>query len=63
VLGIACALLVGRTLEGQLYGVRAGDPLVLLLTTLAFAGCGLLAIAWPALRATAIDPAVTLRAD
>lgn len=63
VLGIGCSVFVSRTLEGQLFGVQAGDPLVLALTAAAFAACGLLAIAWPAARATAIDPAVTLRTD
>ncbi len=62
-LGVGCALAVSRALESQLYGVHAGNPRVLVLTTLAFGVCGLLAIAWPAMRATSIDPAVTLRGD
>ena len=63
VFGIGGAVVVTRTLEGQLYGVQARDPLTLAMTATAFALCGLLAIAWPATRATTIDPAVTLRTD
>ena len=59
-LGIAGALLLGRVLEGLLYGVAASDPL-----TLAAASAGLVAVAvvacWlPARRAASIDPARTL---
>ena len=62
-LGIAGALLLGRVLEGLLYGVTPSDPL-----TLAATSAGLVAVAaaacWlPARRAAAIDPVVSLRAD
>jgi predicted permease len=59
-LGAAGALLLRRSLESQLYGVSADDPLVvgaaaLVLAAVALAACGL-----PARRATRIDPMVVL---
>jgi putative ABC transport system permease protein len=60
VLGMAGALAVRRALESQLFGVTAGDPLVLLVVT---AGLGLVAMAacaLPARRATRIDPILAL---
>jgi ABC-type antimicrobial peptide transport system permease subunit len=58
--GIAGALLLGRVLEGLLYGVAPSDPV-----TLAATSAGLLVVAslacWiPARRAAAIEPARTL---
>jgi predicted permease len=61
--GIAGALLLGRVLEGLLYGVAPSDPL-----TLAGTSAGLLVVAalacWlPAKRAAAIEPARTLMSE
>jgi predicted permease len=58
--GAAGAFALRRSLQSQLFGVSAGDPLVLaavtaLLTVVAFAACAL-----PARRATRIDPIVAL---
>ncbi len=63
VVGSGGALLLGRALASQLYGVSPSDPLTLLAV-----GASLLIVAtmacWlPARRATRIDPARTLRAD
>jgi hypothetical protein len=60
-LGIGGALALGRVLEAQLFGVRAGDPILISATTIAFAACGLLAIAWPAHLAASTDPAAALK--
>jgi ABC-type antimicrobial peptide transport system permease subunit len=60
-LGIGGALALGRVLEAQLFGVRASDPLLISATTIAFAVCGLMAIAWPAHLAASTDPAAALK--
>ena len=48
ILGIVGALALGRMLRAQLFGVQPADPAVLPGMTIAFALCGLAAIAWPA---------------
>lgn len=63
ILGAAAAIASGRLLESQLYGVRPGDPSVLVLTTVSFAICGLLAVWIPARRAAAMDPAAALKQE
>jgi putative ABC transport system permease protein len=62
-LGAAAAIASGRLLESQLYGVRPGDPWLLVLTTTGFAICGLLAVWIPARRAAAMDPAAALKQE
>lgn len=59
-LGLCGALALRRALDGQLFGVRAGDPLIVgaaaaLLALVALAACAL-----PARRATRIDPLLAL---
>jgi predicted permease len=61
VIGVAGALALGRVLRAQLFGVEPTDPAVIAATTLAFALCGLAAIAWPARRAAALDPSSALK--
>jgi ABC-type antimicrobial peptide transport system permease subunit len=61
--GIAGALLLGRVLEGLLYGVAASDPVTLTATSVGLAAVALLACWLPARRAAAIDPARTLKTD
>ncbi len=61
--GLACSLLLTRFLGGLLYQVSPYDPLTLggiavVLTLVALAACYL-----PARRATAVDPAITLRSE
>jgi predicted permease len=60
IVGLAGAVAIRRTLEAQLYGVGALDPVVLgsvgvMLAAVAFTACSL-----PARRATRIDPMVAL---
>jgi predicted permease len=55
-LGVAGALLVGRLLEGQVFGVKPSDPLILGLVALSTGLIALLACVSPARRATRVDP-------
>ena len=47
--------------EGQIYGISAYDPRVLLVSTLALIAIGLLATIVPASRAVGITPSEALR--
>ena len=62
-LGLAGALVMGRVLEGLLYGVAARDPLTLGLTIISLSVVAVLACWLPARRAAAIDPMHSLRAE
>jgi predicted lysophospholipase L1 biosynthesis ABC-type transport system permease subunit len=58
--GVVCALMLRRVLEGALFGISPGDPVVLgavalVLAVVAFAACAL-----PARRAALIDPVAAL---
>ena len=55
-LGLLGALALGRALEGQVFGVRPTDPLVLGTVALSIAIIALLACVSPAHRATRVDP-------
>jgi ABC-type antimicrobial peptide transport system permease subunit len=65
VLGIAAgligALALGRLLESLLFGVSATDPVAFVAAPVVVLACALLANLLPALRATRVDPAETLR--
>ena len=58
--GAAGALALRRTLESQLFGVSATDPLVLAAVTALLAAVAVVACALPARRATRIDPIAAL---
>jgi predicted permease len=60
-LGVAAAVLFGRFLESQLFGVRPLDPLTIGAMAGAVMAAALLASWLPARRAVRADPAVTLR--
>lgn len=59
-LGAVGAFALKSSLESQLFGVRAGDPLVLGGVTFLLAVVAVVACALPARRATRIDPMVAL---
>ena len=60
VLGTIGAVALRRSLESQLFGVSATDPLVLTAVTVILALVAVAACALPARRATRIDPIVAL---
>jgi predicted permease len=59
-LGGVGAFLLRRSLESQLFGVEASDPVVLGAVTVALGLVALFACALPARRATRIDPLIAL---
>jgi ABC-type antimicrobial peptide transport system permease subunit len=67
VLGVAiavpCAILLGRVLRSQLFGVSAADPLTLTAVVLLMAVVGLLAAFVPARRAARVEPMEALRSE
>jgi putative ABC transport system permease protein len=60
VVGAIGAMVLRRSLESQLFGVSAADPLVLIVVTAILAVVAITACAVPARRATQIDPIVAL---
>jgi putative ABC transport system permease protein len=60
VVGALGAAALRRSLESQLFGVSATDPLVLATVTIVLAAVAVLACALPARRATRIDPIIAL---
>ncbi len=59
-LGIAFAMALRKSLQSQLFGVSAADPVVLVTVASVLAVVALAACALPARRATKIDPIVAL---
>jgi predicted permease len=62
-IGLAAAFWVTRLLSGMLFGVGTTDPLTYTVVALLLAFIALLACWIPALRATKVDPAITLRIE
>jgi putative ABC transport system permease protein len=62
-LGCVGAYLVGRAMQGMLYGVDAVDPTALGAVSLTLLGAAFLACLIPARRAASIDPVVALRQE
>ena len=60
VLGAIGATMLRRSLESQLFGVSAADPIVLVAVTAILAVVAIAACALPARRATRIDPIIAL---
>jgi predicted permease len=61
--GLLFSLLLGRVLEGFLYGVGARDPLTLVGVTAGVVAVAVAAASLPAARALAVEPATVLRQD
>jgi len=62
-IGSGGALLLGRAVAAQLFGVSPYDPVTLLAVASSLLIVAILACWLPARRATRVDPATTLRAD
>jgi len=54
--GVPAALLAGRLLAGQVYGVKTSDPMVLTVACIVLGMCAAIAGTIPALRASSVDP-------
>jgi predicted permease len=61
VVGLGCALAVGRLIASQLYGLKAWDPVTLSGAALLLVAVALGASWVPARRAAAVDPSKALR--
>jgi hypothetical protein len=61
-LGLALSLAVGALLKSVLLGASF-DPLALVVAPAALAATAFLAVAFPVLRASSIDPMVVLREE
>jgi putative ABC transport system permease protein len=59
--GLAIALVAGRFMKSMLFGVRPQDPLTVCGAVLLLSAAALCASLIPALRASQVDPTVTLR--
>jgi ABC-type antimicrobial peptide transport system permease subunit len=62
-LGLAGAVAVTRTLRGLLYGVTPLDGATIAGVVTLLGAVALIAIAWPAWRASHVDPTTALRAE
>ena len=61
VLGLLGSVAAGRMLAQQVWRVSGFDPVAFSTVSVVLLGVGVLACAWPALRAARIDPIVALR--
>ena len=61
ILGIAAALGLATQIASLLFGVKPWDPLVFGVIPVVLIATALLAVWWPARRATQVDPATALR--
>jgi ABC-type antimicrobial peptide transport system permease subunit len=60
-IGITGAFFAGRVIDGLLFGVAPHDPVTFIGVALLMALIGMVACWIPALRASRIDPAITMR--
>lgn len=63
VVAVPCAILLGRALRSQLFGVSAADPLTLVGVVLLMVVVGLAAAMVPARRAANVEPMEALRSE
>ena len=63
VVAVPCAILLGRALRSQLFGVSAADPLTLAGVVLLMSVVGMVAALIPARRAAHVEPMDALRAE
>jgi ABC-type antimicrobial peptide transport system permease subunit len=61
--GVAGIVLLGRALQGLVYGIAPTDPVLIGLVAVVLAGTALAASALPARRATKVNPIVVLNAQ
>ena len=59
--GVAGALFAARVIQGLLFGIQPHDPITFVAVALAMGAIGVVACWIPALRASRIDPAITMR--
>lgn len=62
-IGLAAALLLGRLVEGMLFGVHPRDPVSLLLAPILLVAVAAASLVVPARRAMRVDPLIAMRAD
>jgi ABC-type antimicrobial peptide transport system permease subunit len=62
-IGIPVTILGGRLMASQLYGVKAHDPAVLVITTMVLAAAAFIAAVIPARRAANTEPMLALRTE
>ena len=62
-LGIPIAIVAGRLMRDQLFGVKPWDPIMLMAATLLLGLAALLASWIPARRAAAVNPMEALRTE
>jgi ABC-type antimicrobial peptide transport system permease subunit len=62
-IGVVAAVLLTRSLEKQLYGVKPTDPQTFLAVSTLLVAAALLASYLPARRATRVDPVLALREE
>jgi predicted permease len=62
-LGLALSFSVTRFIASFLYGVRANDPVTVIVVVVLLAAMSLLACYFPARRATRVDPVAAIRAS
>jgi predicted permease len=61
VIGLVAAFGLGKVIESQLFGVKASNPLVFLISAVLLSSVALLAGWLPARKAASVDPMVALR--
>jgi ABC-type antimicrobial peptide transport system permease subunit len=62
-IGVALAYFSGQLISNRVYAIRASDPLILALATLAITTITFLATTIPAMRASRLSPASALQSE